>query len=164
MGIVAFLARLGIKPPGKGNVVYGLIGGQVKKILTPEQLRQATMLVRKGEKAAKPTVSFIKKKGEDVTDAMDSVTEDLGLTQTFLQFGNVLSSAARDKRFAEQLRQAQQNKLPIPQGLRSLVTQGGREIARRVTGRNPIMSTGGGGRGATSPFPRPGVGATGGGG
>lgn len=26
------------------------------------------------------------------------------------------------------------------------------------------MSTGGGGRGATSPFPRPGVGATGGGG
>ena len=164
MGIVAFLARLGIKPPGKGNVVYGLIGGQVKKILTPEQLRQATMLVRKGEKAAKPTVSFIKKKGEDVTAAMARVTEDLGLTQTFQQFGNVLSSAARDKRFAEQLRQAQQNKLPIPQGLRSLVTQGGREIARRVTGRNPIMSTGGGGRGATSPFPRPGVGATGGGG
>ena len=48
MGIVAFLARQGIKPPGKGNVVYGLIGGQVKKILTREQLRQATMLVRKG--------------------------------------------------------------------------------------------------------------------
>ena len=47
------------------------------------------------------------------------------------------------------------NKLPIPQALRNLATQSGREIARRVTGRNPVRSTGGGGRGATSPFARP---------
>ena len=150
---------------GRGKYLWGVIGNQVTKITTRKQLSK---IRSEGgnilQSTRKPAIKSIENKGtllQKVEPTLDAIAR--GFNKMKVQRDRKLLDRLerlppytfKGKKYKPGQIEPIPNKLPIPQALRNLATQSGREIARRVTGRNPVRSTGGGGRGATSPFARP---------